>query len=126
MKLFLLEERYCVCLLDPAEPIPDWVQGPGIRSSTYTASELSIVCPQRQVPMDIQHESDWRALQVEGPLAFEQVGILHSLLEPLAKALIPVFVVSTYLTDYLFIRTSYLVQASQTLMEAGHQIQSDN
>ena len=112
MNLTLLEERYCVCLLDPADPIPDWLQGHGILSSTYSDSELSIVFLESRVPKNVLQEPDWCALQVQGPLAFEQIGILHSLLEPLARALVPVFVLSTYQTDYLFIKAHDYPQAS--------------
>lgn len=124
MKLDLLEERYSVALLDPGDLIPEWIQGPGIRSTTYSESELSIVCPQNRVPDGIQHEPGWCALRIQGPLAFDQVGILYRLLEPLANAQVPVFVLSTFLTDYLFIQDKYLPSATHVLQEAGHIIQA--
>ena len=123
MNLNLMHERYSVCMLDPAGPIPDWLHGPGILSSTYSESELSIVCPQQLIPEGVQQEADWCALQIEGPLAFDQVGILYALLGPLAKAQIPVFVLSTYLTDTLFVRANRFLEASHALEEAGHNIQ---
>ena len=43
--------------------------------------------------------------EVSGPLDFSAVGILASLIEPMARAGIPVFVVSTFDTDYLSSRT---------------------
>lgn len=125
MKLILMNERYSVCMLDPAGPIPDWLQGPGILSSTHNDSELSIVCPQQLVPDGIQQEADWCALQVQGPLEFDQVGILYALLGPLAKAQIPVFVLSTYLTDTIFVRAINIPEASRALQEAGHHIQAE-
>jgi hypothetical protein len=63
--------------------------------------------------------SVWR-LAAEGPLAFEMTGVLAALSAPLAKAKIPIFVVSTYDTDYLLVKASDLDKACARLRNEGH------
>jgi hypothetical protein len=46
----------------------------------------------------------WVALRVQGPLDFTLTGIVAELSRCLAAALVSVFVVSTYDTDYLLVR----------------------
>jgi hypothetical protein len=61
-------------------------------------------------------------LQVEGPLAFEMIGVIASLAVPLAEAQVPIFAVSTFLTDYLLVRAGDLEWAIQALRGAGHTV----
>jgi hypothetical protein len=44
-------------------------------------------------------------------------------LNPLAAARIPVFVVSTFASDYLLVKTPDCERASSALIEAGHCLQ---
>jgi hypothetical protein len=122
MKLSTLIGNYSVCRLNPDQTIPDWATRPGYYSVTRTGSELSIVCESENVPHDVEVESGWCGLEVEGPLDFNQVGILASLVQPLADAQIPVFVVSTYQTDYLFLKLEHLPEAIRVLAGSGHQV----
>jgi hypothetical protein len=120
MNLFVMVGEFSICHLDPEEREPEWLLGSGFRSITHSDSELSIICLSNQVPEEIEHEGDWRGIEVEGPLAFDQIGVLSGLLEPLANAQIPVFVTSTYQTDYIFIRSEELTIAQNVLKGAGH------
>ena len=82
---------------------------------TRTADELSIVCPEEQVPGDLTAERDWRAFKVEGPLDFALVGILAELSGALAAAEVSLFAISTYDTDYLLVRAGKLAEAKRAL-----------
>ena len=119
MRLTLLPSRFAVCRLDAAAELPDWPQGDFV-SVTRTAAELSIVCDEKKVPADSRAEKGWRALKVAGPLAFTQIGVLSALAGPLAAAGIAVFVVSTFDTDYLFVKEERLSEAVKVLETAGH------
>ena len=57
-----------------------------------------------------------------GPLDLSLVGVLASMIEPLAQAQLSVFAVSTYDTDYLLVRDDALDQVVATLRAAGHVI----
>ncbi len=76
---------------------------------------MSVVCDQSIVPADVKKTDGWRAFKVEGPLDFSQVGILSSLAQPLAENQIPIFVISTYDTDYLLVLGKHLIEAKDIL-----------
>jgi hypothetical protein len=123
LNLSVLQEAFALCRLKNDAQIPDWALFGSFSSITRTAGELSIVCRQSNVPEGIRCEKGWRCLQVEGPLGFPLTGILTSLLTPLAQARIPVFVISTYDTDYVMIQERNLEGAVLLLSQAGHRVQ---
>jgi hypothetical protein len=88
-----------------------------------TADELSIVCLEESVPAAVRREGGWRALKVEGPLAFEEVGILAELTGALADAAIPTFALSTFDTDYLLVKEGDLAGATEALRGRGHGVE---
>jgi hypothetical protein len=59
-------------------------------------------------------------LRVADTLDFSLVGVLTSLLDPLAKAGVSVFVLSTFDTDYLLVKQVDLQRAAEALQSAGH------
>lgn len=120
MNLTVLEDAFAICKLEKEKPIPQWAMGGPISSITRTPNELSIVCAQDQVPHEIVSDKGWRCIAVEGPLDFNLVGILASLIEPLANAQISVFSLSTYDTDYLFVKERFLEPAIHALSQSGH------
>jgi hypothetical protein len=67
-------------------------------------------------------QRDFRALQVAGPLDFDQVGVLASLATPLADAGVSIFAISTYDTDYILVRQTDLSRGVQALRAAGHTV----
>lgn len=118
----LLSGRYAVCRLDPDAPVPAWACG-GFVSVTRTAEELSVVCEEADVPPDVHCERGWRCMKLAGPLDFALVGVLQSLLAPLADAGVSVFAVSTYDTDYVLVREEDLDCALAALRGAGWNIE---
>lgn len=122
LTLAFLPDRYAVCRLRGDDPVPDWAYSRGLVSITRTQEELSVVCLQDSVPPDVTCRRDWRCLKVDGPLDFAQTGVLASLAGPLADAGIPVFVVSTYDTDYLLVPEPHATRAAEVLTDAGHRI----
>lgn len=115
--------RLAVCRLPPTAPVPDWADvADPLVSITRTADELSIVAPQGAVPPGVPSEDGWCALAVRGPLDFALTGILAGLALPLAEAGVPIFVVSTYETDWLLVREGHLDDAITALEDAGHRV----
>jgi hypothetical protein len=74
------------------------------------------------VPQGVKAEVPWTCFQLEGPFAFQLSGILASFIGPLAEAGIPIFAVSTYDTDYVFVKEEFAAAALCALQEAGHQL----
>jgi hypothetical protein len=123
LTLVAVEGTFAVSRLSAISPIPTWADGSTFSSITRTGDELSIVCDQERVPPGVTCEKGWRCLEVAGPLEFNLVGVLASLVGPLATEGIPVFVISTFRTDYLLVKAGNLDQTMETLRAAGHVIE---
>lgn len=121
-KLLLLDDLLAVCQFPATAPFPEWAQAEGLLALVRTPQEVSIVCAERFVPPGVKAEPGWRALMVEGPLEFNQVGVLSSLTESLAQAGVSIFAVSTFNTDYVLVKQSQLDQAVRALEQAGHEL----
>jgi len=111
--------RLAVCRFAPDAPLPAWVLHASAEfwSITRTPHELSVVCSEDDLPpsVDEKVERDWRAFEVQGPLPFGLTGVVSSLTAPLAAAGIPVFVVSTYDTDYVLVKAADFLEAHGVL-----------
>jgi hypothetical protein len=122
LSLTILSGSFAVCKLRADENIPSWALSGSFSSLTRTSGELSIVCPQELVPEGVQADKGWRSLRVEGKLDFTLIGILSSMTSTLAHAQVAVFVISTYDTDYIFVKESDLERAVGALQKAGHDL----
>lgn len=88
-----------------------------------TDEERSLVCMTEDVPTHVlQREDGWMGLRVQGVLDFSLVGILSKLAAILAEQGIPIFAVSTYNTDYLFLKKEHERKALDALARAGYRI----
>src|SRR5436305_13316986 len=115
--------RFAVCKLPPGSAVPAWATAGDVFSVTRTGDELSVVCRQELVPAGTQAEVGWRCLRVAGAMPFTLVGVLASLTVPIAKAGVGVFAVSTFDTDYLFIKEAEFTEAVDALCAAGHRVE---
>jgi hypothetical protein len=122
LRLELIPFTLGICRFPSGKGIPQWATSAVFFSATGTSDELSVVCPEASIPDKVVCSRGWRALKVEGPLDFSEVGVLAALAEPLAGAGIPIFVVSTYDTDILLVRSADLEAAVHCLEIAGHRI----
>jgi len=123
LTLSLLPETFTVCRLECDHPIPQWAATSSFFSMTRTFDELSIVCPERNVPEGVRSNSGWKCLKVKGPIDFSAIGIVQSLTRPLASANISIFVMSTFDTDYVMVKKEDVDSALRALASAGHQVQ---
>ncbi|RII35868.1 ACT domain-containing protein [Clostridium chromiireducens] len=122
LSMRLLKDIYGVCRLDKNELIPEWAQKSDFFSITKTNEELSIVCSQEDIPIDIQCEKNWRVLKIEGPLDFSLIGILSSISTVLANNKISIFAISTYDTDYILVKSSDLDNGIESLLKEGYEV----
>ena len=122
LRLTTLPFTFAICRLDVESPFPVWSAPSRMLAIVRTDEELSIVCQQELVPPGVACERDWRGLKVAGPLDFALTGILARLAGPLADAGIPIFVISTYDTDYLLVKGEQLPAASAVLRAAGYTV----
>ena len=124
LPLELLAYKLAITRLEPSAEVPAWAseQNGGFLTITRTPDELSIVCADDLVPESCQSERAYQAIRVAGTLDFSATGILNALSEPLAKARIPIFVISTFDTDYILVKQYDVTQACDVLQQAGHHI----
>ena len=122
MRLRSHDDLYAIVRLDPGATVPEWVTGSPFWSVTRSESELSIVCAQDDIPNDASAERGWCALELVGPLDFTLTGVVASLVSPLADAEVPIFVLSTFETDYLLVREKDYARAVDALEGAGHEV----
>lgn len=120
--LKILPGLMAICRFDPAAKVHEWIDKSGFYSITRTPQELSVVCRAERVPPGTESESGWRCLQLLGPFGFSEVGIIASLSQPLAASGVPVFVISTFDTDYLMVKEKDLSKAIDALAAQGHQV----
>jgi hypothetical protein len=124
MKLFVLPFRLAVCRLEGAAALPDWAVQGEFFSVTRVPGELSVVCEESRVPAGVRAEGDWRAFQVEGPMAFSVIGVLSRLSAPLARAGISLFAISTFDTDYLLVKEADFARAGEALRADGNLVET--
>ena len=124
LTLALLPQKFSVCRLAADAEIPDWATRGVVYSVTRTGDELSIVCESKFVPSGVKAEKGFRCLKLEGPFPFEMTGVLAAVLEPLARARVSIFAISTFDTDYVMVKEKSLAKAMRVLRAAGHSVLS--
>lgn len=76
------------------------------------------------MPEGVRVERGWAGLKLEGPFPFSMTGVLASFLEPLARAGISIFAVSTFDTDYVLVKSDMLTRALEVIQASGHHLLS--
>jgi len=123
LSITVLQGRYAVCKLDPFAPAPEWgLRGP-FGAITRTESELCVICPERDVPAQVERVGGWRALRIAGMLDhIHESGVLLTAAEPLARAGISIFPVTASGSGFVFVRDEQLARAIETLASWGHTV----
>ncbi|KAG2219815.1 hypothetical protein INT45_001147 [Circinella minor] len=89
-----------------------------------TSGEVSLLCPAQYHSTTTdpslataakKNELGWRCFQVDAQMDFSLIGILASIIDPLRDNKIPVFVVSTFDTDYILVKEDMLEKAMGVL-----------
>ncbi len=120
MQIEVLEQAFTVC--QPSDPSATVLPG-GVVFFAQTDEETSLVCQSAFAPAQTRAREDgWRAFRVRGALDFALVGVLASLSSLLAAQNISIFAVSTYRTDYIFVKEESLDRALSALADAGYSI----
>jgi len=120
VKLRVLDGAYAVSRLLPTDRIPAWADGNGFVSISRSGEELSIVCLAERVPAEVRSDTGWRCMHLVGPFAFDETGIVLSVIRPLSENGVGVFVVSTFDDDHLMVKGDVFERARTLLREAGH------
>lgn len=85
-----------------------------------TPNENSLVCLSENVPPNVLNREDgFKAFYIDGELDFSLTGILAEISGVLAEQGISIFAVSTYNTDYIFVKEENFENALNSLRDAG-------
>ena len=88
-----------------------------------TDEELSLVCKTEDTPAAaVERDDGWRGFRIQGTLDFSLTGVLSKLSGILAEHEIGIFAVSTYNTDYIFVKEENFDKALQALASEGYTI----
>jgi len=120
--LYLHPDALAVVRLGSGADVPGWARASTLFSVTATAAETSIICHASTVPRKARREGPFVAFEVAGPLDFEQAGVLHTLLGPLAEAGISIFSQSTFDTDWILVPATKAEAAAAAWTAAGHTV----
>lgn len=111
MQLKLLPETFGILKLTPPQPFPAWLSAASVFFVAQTEDEFSVICPQHFIPPDVTYSPNYRCLRAHGDLAFDEVGVVARLSQPLAEAGLSLFLVSTHDRDYVFVQQDDLAHA---------------
>ena len=113
-----LDERFSVCKVTDYSGIS---AGQRYCFTGSTDTENSLVCRTEDVPDNTTAREDgWRCFRIRGELAFSLTGILAGIAGILAEHDISIFAVSTYNTDYVFIKEELFEKALDVLRQEGY------
>ena len=88
-----------------------------------TDDEISLVCPTRDTPSGtIEREDGWRGFRIKGTLDFSLTGILSRISALMADDGIGIFAISTYNTDYIFVKDRSFDRSLEILKDNGFKI----
>jgi hypothetical protein len=121
LSLHLLNEPFSVVKLAQFAELPSIIAKGEMCFMMRTDDEFTIICPDFMAPTNVQQETGWKCIKVDGTMNLKEVGVLESITHPLAEANIPLMALSTYNTDYIFVLEEHIVTAVQALQKAGHQ-----
>lgn len=121
--LDVLESPIGVCRLPVDAEIPAWAwQAKEFLTISRTTQELSITADAAVFPADVPSQRGYRAMRIRGTMAFGLVGLLASIINPLAAAGIALLSISTHDTDFVLVKDEDLKHARAVLERAGHHV----
>lgn len=120
MKLKHVEGTFGVARLASEATIPDWADGPGLTALVRTEDELTVVCDEARIPPDVTTERGWACFRSIGPFAFDEAGIVASLVSPISAAGIGVFVLCTFDGEHILCPATDFERAREILIGEGH------
>lgn len=120
MELKKLKENFTVCKVENYSLINSEAEYCFIGK---TDEEKSLLCVTDDVPANASERDDgWKGFRIQGVLDFSLIGILSKISAVLADTGIPIFAVSTYNTDYIFVKEENYQRALDKLKHFGYKI----
>lgn len=120
MELKTIPYRFTVCKLMSVGELPSGID---FCFTAKTDEEISLVCKTEDVPENtLVRDDGWKGFRIEGVLDFSLIGILSKISAILAENKVGIFAVSTYNTDYIFVKEENFDKAINALKDNGYDV----
>ncbi len=120
MEIKRLPGEFAVCKLQSADSVD---LGREFTFLSVTDEEISLVCEITNLPGNAAAvERGWNGLKICGVLDFGMVGVIAGISGLLAERGISLFAVSTFNTDYIFLKSENLHAAVGVLRDGGYTV----
>ena len=116
------KEELAVIQLQNDEVMPKTENLEPIWAIIKTYDEVTLILSEKLAEPYSKKENGWRYLKVKGIFDFGQIGILSSILNPLADGGISILTFSTFNTDYIMIKDNMFERSIEILQENGYTI----
>lgn len=120
--LAVLPDTFVIHSLPVSAQIPTQVLNSSLYFIGKTHEELSIVIPESIHIESDDSDTDWKVMEVLGPLELSMVGIMAQIGNVLAAAKVSIFIVSTFETDFFLVKSKDLHTAAQALEQDGYKV----
>jgi uncharacterized protein len=117
--LIPLDGSFTIFQLSDYWKIPPEIFESGFFSITSTGEEISVISDCITRFSDIKSSEGWKCFRVEGILDFSLAGIINEITGPLKDHKISVNVVSTFNTDYIFVKEESFRMAMEVFRLSG-------
>jgi hypothetical protein len=115
IKLIPIEGDISIYQFNTNQEIPHQFLDSTFYSITKTDDEVSIVSNLKLELPDVKSNHGWKAFKVKGILDFSLIGIINDITYPLKINNISVFIISTFNTDYLLVKSEQYLETIETL-----------
>ena len=120
MELKTIPYNFTVCKLMSVGDLPSGID---FCFTAKTDEEISLVCKTEDVPeKTLVRDDGWNGFRIEGVLDFSLIGILSKISAILAENKVGIFAVSTYNTDYIFVKEENFDKAINALKDNGYDV----
>ena len=113
-------------LAPESRSFPGWSDlGSSLAAVVRTPEEITVITDDDGAnPAQGPSSGPWSTFRVRGAIPHDVTGVLAGMSTALAEAGIPIFVVSTFDTDYVMVPTERMSDTSEALARAGYRFEN--
>ncbi|MBS60547.1 MAG: amino acid-binding protein [Anaerolineaceae bacterium] len=119
-KLSVLEGSFTIHRFPPNYEIPIRLFEGLFCNITRSEDEVSVICSSAVELDSLSADPGWSCIKVIGPLDLTLTGLLADILNVLAKVEISIISISTFDTDYIFVKSTKIHAAIDALLQAEY------
>lgn len=115
LKLKFLPIEFSIIKLKLNSKLPNWILKCDLYFISKSDTSVSVLCPSKYIPNKYYSIDKWNGFKIDGNFPFSAVGILQSVIAPLAVNKISILTFSTFETDYIFVQKRNLDKSINVL-----------